>query len=163
MELAQPVNQRVMIWATAVNRFQELHHPLSKYPNSRWIYIDVYYGSGWQADRLGNELNKMGWGSRDPNGQIFVRHSSWSHWSNDEHHGGAKPNKGLNPRCHPLLSTTRSRTPPTVLGCPPDVEFEGWTGHSRSRRVLPQYSGQTTCLASSRTRASCATTPRDRV
>ena len=116
----------------AVNRFQELRNqfPLSKYPNFRWIYIDVYYGSGWQADRLGNELNKMGWEVGSEWADRFERHSLWSHWSNDEHYGGAT-NKGLNSQVIRFVDNANKDNwnPNVVLGYPQIVEFEGWTGH----------------------------------
>lgn len=117
-------------------RFQDFRdqYPLSQYPNFRWIYMDVYYGSGWTADRLGHELNAMGWELGSEWSEKFERHSTWSHWSNDENYGGYT-NKGLNSEIIRFIDNANKDTwnPNVVLGYPQIVEFEGWTGHTEQR------------------------------
>lgn len=127
------VDQRADLGSGAViKRFQDLRNqfPLATYPNFRWIYIDVYYGSGWQAERLGRELNKMGWEMGSEWADRFERYSTWSHWSNDENYGGAT-NKGLNSDVIRFVDNSNKDNwnPNVVLGYPQIVEFEGWTGH----------------------------------
>ncbi|WP_196717571.1 endo-alpha-N-acetylgalactosaminidase family protein [Actinomyces trachealis] len=118
------------------SRFQALRDefPLASYPSFRWIYIDVYYGSGWTSDRLGQELNKQGWEVGSEWSDKFERHSVWSHWSNDENYGGASL-KGLNSEVIRFIDNANKDTwnPDVALGYPQVVEFEGWTGHQDQR------------------------------
>ncbi|MDY3678081.1 MAG: endo-alpha-N-acetylgalactosaminidase family protein [Actinomyces urogenitalis] len=115
-----------------VKRFQDFRDefPLEDYPNFRWIYLDVYYGSGWTADRLGHELNSMGWEVGSEWSEKFERYSTWSHWSNDENYGGYTL-KGMSSQIIRFIDNAHKDTwnPNVVLGYPQIVDFEGWTGH----------------------------------
>ncbi|WP_172120548.1 endo-alpha-N-acetylgalactosaminidase family protein [Actinomyces faecalis] len=115
-----------------VKRFQDFRDefPLQEYPSFRWIYLDVYYGSGWTADRLGHELNEMGWEIGSEWSEKFERYSTWSHWSNDENYGGHTL-KGMSSEIIRFIDNAHKDTwnPNVVLGYPQIVDFEGWTGH----------------------------------
>lgn len=131
------INQRQDLGKGKVtSRFQALRDefPLASYPAFRWIYIDVYYGSGWTADRLGQELNKQGWEVGSEWSDKFERHSVWSHWANDENYGGASL-KGMNSEVIRFIDNANKDTwnPDVALGYPQVVEFEGWTGHQDQR------------------------------
>lgn len=118
------------------SRFQALRNefPLASYPAFRWIYIDVYYGSGWTSDRLGKELNKQGWEVGSEWSDKFERYSTWSHWANDEHYGGSSL-KGMGSEVIRFIDNASKDTwnPDVALGYPQIVEFEGWTGHQDQR------------------------------
>ena len=127
------INQRDDLGSGKVTqRFQELRDqfPLAQYPSFRWIYIDVYYSSGWLADRLGRDLNQQGWEVGSEWADKFERFSTWSHWSNDERYGGSKL-KGLNSEIIRFIDNANKDNwnPNVALGYPQIVEFEGWTGH----------------------------------
>jgi endo-alpha-N-acetylgalactosaminidase len=108
-------------------RFQQLRDETDK--NLNFLYIDVYYQSGWLADSLSRQLAAQGWQIGTEWSDRFERSSLWSHWANDLDYGGAT-NKGLNSK---IIRFVRNHEKDTwnndpILGQPALVDFEGWTG-----------------------------------
>ncbi|MDO4666206.1 MAG: endo-alpha-N-acetylgalactosaminidase family protein [Actinomycetaceae bacterium] len=99
--------------------------------NLDWLYIDVYYDDGWEADRLGKELQKQGWKVGSEWAYSLPEVSLWSHWANEERYGGQQ-NKGLNSKILRFMENSRRDTfnPDPILSNTNLVEFEGWTGHN---------------------------------
>ncbi|UNX55182.1 endo-alpha-N-acetylgalactosaminidase family protein [Georgenia sp. TF02-10] len=110
-------------------RFAQLRE--ETHENLDFLYLDVYYNYGWQADRLARELGEQGWTIGTEWSDRFERYSLWSHWANDENYGGST-NKGLNSQIIRFIDNAHKDTwnPHPLLGYAQIVEFEGWTGHT---------------------------------
>ncbi|GAA1485489.1 endo-alpha-N-acetylgalactosaminidase family protein [Brachybacterium fresconis] len=114
---------------TAVlQRFQKLRDDVPD--NLSFLYMDVYYPSGWEGQRLSQELQQQDWVISTEWANKMPRESIWSHWANDENYGGTS-NKGLNSQVLRFLDNARKDVwNPDPLLCNANVqEFEGWTGH----------------------------------
>lgn len=111
-----------------LRRFQQFRDEAPA--NLDWLYIDVFYDSGWKADRLARELNKQGWRVGSEWADKFERYSMWSHWANDEKYGGTG-NKGLTSQIIRFIDnhSKDNFNPHPVLGYSQIKDFEGWTGH----------------------------------
>lgn len=111
-----------------LERFQEFRDEVPE--NLSWLYIDVYYPDGWQAKRLGAELEKQGWTIGSEWSDKLPDQNIWSHWANDENYGGSS-NKGINSQIFRFVDNSNRDifNPDPVLGHSSTVEFEGWTGH----------------------------------
>ncbi|MDN5687264.1 MAG: endo-alpha-N-acetylgalactosaminidase family protein [Brachybacterium sp.] len=129
------VNQSYMIdgpkdlGSTAVlRRFQALRDEAPE--NLSFLYVDVYYPSGWEGQRLSRELREQGWVVSTEWADKMPRESIWSHWANDENYGGTS-NKGLNSQVLRFLDNARKDVwnPDPLLSNANIQEFEGWTGH----------------------------------
>ncbi len=110
-------------------RFQQLRD--ETHPNLSLLYIDVYYSSGWIADRTLTELQKQDWNVATEWADRFERASLWSHWANDLDYGG-KTNKGLNSQIIRFIRNGEKDVwnDHPVLGHTALVDFEGWTGEN---------------------------------
>ncbi len=110
-----------------IRRFQQLRDETDK--NLQFLYIDVYYQSGWLADSLSRLLADQGWQIGTEWADRFERSSLWSHWANDLDYGGAT-NKGLNSQIIRFLRNDEKDiwNNDPILGQPALVDFEGWTG-----------------------------------
>ncbi len=99
--------------------------------NLDWLYIDVYWPSGWEGERLGKELNDMGWTIGSEWSDKFPEQNIWSHWSQEENYGGTT-NKGINSDVVRFVYNSKKDTwnPHPVLSNSNLVDFEGWTGHN---------------------------------
>lgn len=111
-----------------LERFQEFRDEAPA--NLDWLYVDVYYPFGWEAQRFGHELSKQGWEVGSEWSYTLPDVNIWSHWANDENYGG-QSNKGLNSQVVRFVENHRRDTfnPHPILSNPNVVEFEGWTGH----------------------------------
>lgn len=112
-----------------INRFKQLRDETDK--NLQFLYIDVYYQSGWLADSLTRQLAAQGWQVGTEWADRHERASLWSHWANDLDYGGAT-NKGLNSQ---IIRFVRNHEKDVwnndpILGQSALVDFEGWTGET---------------------------------
>ena len=110
-----------------LRRFQQLRDEAD--PNLQFLYIDVYYQSGWLADSLTRQLAGQGWQVGTEWADFHERASLWSHWANDLDYGGSS-NKGLNSQ---IIRFARNHEKDVwnndpILGQAALVDFEGWTG-----------------------------------
>ena len=110
-----------------VRRFQQLRDETD--PNLSFLYIDVYYSTGWLADGLTRQLREQGWNIGTEWAYRHERASTWAHWANDLDYGGAT-NKGLNSQ---IIRFVRNHEKDVwnqhpILGASANVDFEGWTG-----------------------------------
>lgn len=112
-----------------LDRFQEFRDEVPE--NLDWLYIDVYYPYGWEAQRLGSELADQGWILTTEWSDRFPDQSIWSHWANDENYGG-QSNKGINSDVVRFVENDRrdSFNPHPILSNTNAIEYEGWTGHN---------------------------------
>ncbi|WP_230197461.1 endo-alpha-N-acetylgalactosaminidase family protein [Timonella senegalensis] len=112
-----------------IERFQEFRDEVPE--NLSWLYIDVYSPDGWQAKRIGSELEKQGWVIASEWADKIPDQNIWSHWANDENYGG-QTNKGINSQIFRFVDNSRRDlfNPDPILGHSSTVEFEGWTGHN---------------------------------
>ncbi|GAB3536786.1 endo-alpha-N-acetylgalactosaminidase family protein [Arthrobacter tecti] len=117
--------RRDMVSNDVLERFQQLR---TEAPGLDALYLDVYYEYGWLQNRLGNELNDMGFQVTTEWSDHFDRHSLWSHWANDESYGG-QTNKGLNSQLIRFVRNSQKDTwnPHPILGNSELRDFEGWT------------------------------------
>ncbi|ATG50463.1 carbohydrate-binding protein [Brachybacterium vulturis] len=114
--------------AEVLRRFQEFRDEISE--NLSFLYVDVYYPSGWEGQRLSRELEKQGWAISTEWANKMPRSSLWSHWAADENYGGSS-NKGLNSQVIRFIDNSRKDVwnPDPLLSNANVQEFEGWTGH----------------------------------
>ncbi|MCC2594479.1 endo-alpha-N-acetylgalactosaminidase family protein [Tessaracoccus sp. OS52] len=111
-----------------LERFQEFWDERPE--NLNWLYLDVYYPNGWEAQRLGRGLAEQGWVIGSEWSDKLADQSVWSHWSQDENYGGAS-NKGINSDVIRFVHNSKRDTwnPHPILSNSNIVDFEGWTGH----------------------------------
>src|SRR5699024_9298601 len=109
-----------------LDRFRNLNEQV---PGLDFLYIDVYYSYGWQAEHLAQGLQEMGLAIASEWSNKFQRYNTWSHWAADENYGGSG-NKGINSQVFRFIANQRTDTwnPQPILGNAQIVEFEGWTG-----------------------------------
>lgn len=115
--------------STAVlDRFQTFRDEAPQ--NLSFLYMDVYYPSGWEGQRLAQELEAQGWVVSTEWANKMPRSSTWSHWANDENYGGST-NKGVNSQVIRFVDNDRKDiwNPDPLLSNANVQEFEGWTGH----------------------------------
>lgn len=111
-----------------LDRFQDFRDEAPE--NLTFLYMDVYYPSGWEGQRLSQELEAQGWDVSTEWANKMPRSSTWSHWATDENYGGST-NKGLNSQVIRFLDNSRKDVwnPDPLLSNANVQEFEGWTGH----------------------------------
>ncbi|MGP9538135.1 endo-alpha-N-acetylgalactosaminidase family protein [Brachybacterium sp. AOP43-C2-M15] len=111
-----------------LERFQDFRDESPE--NLTFLYMDVYYPSGWEGQRLSQELEDQGWDVSTEWANKMPRSSTWSHWATDENYGGST-NKGLNSQVIRFLDNSRKDVwnPDPLLSNANVQEFEGWTGH----------------------------------
>jgi endo-alpha-N-acetylgalactosaminidase len=111
-----------------LERFQDFRDEAPE--NLTFLYMDVYYPSGWEGQRLSHELEEQGWSVSTEWANKMPRSSTWSHWATDENYGGST-NKGLNSQVIRFLDNSRKDVwnPDPLLSNANVQEFEGWTGH----------------------------------
>lgn len=111
-----------------LQRFQDLRDETPE--NLSYLYVDVFYPSGWEGQRLSHELEEQGWVVSTEWANKMPRSSTWSHWATDENYGGST-NKGLNSQVIRFIDNTRKDVwnPDPLLSNANVQEFEGWTGH----------------------------------
>jgi endo-alpha-N-acetylgalactosaminidase len=111
-----------------LDRFQDFRDEAPE--NLTFLYMDVYYPSGWEGQRLSAELEAQGWDVSTEWANKMPRSSTWSHWATDENYGGST-NKGLNSQVIRFLVNSRKDVwnPDPLLSNANVQEFEGWTGH----------------------------------
>ncbi|MEV6400244.1 endo-alpha-N-acetylgalactosaminidase family protein [Streptomyces sp. NPDC051907] len=110
-------------------RFQQLRDETDR--NLSFLYIDVYYGHGWIADKTLQAVQAQGWNVGTEWSDKFERASLWSHWANDLDYGGAS-NKGLNSQIIRFIRNNEKDVwnNHPVLGQSALEDFEGWTGET---------------------------------
>lgn len=113
-----------------LKRLEQLRADFPVDSNMNWLYWDVYYKSGWQAQRFSSEMQKQGWRLGSEWAYSMPQVSTWSHWATDENYGGTG-NKGLNSKLIRYVENSYRDTfnPDPMLGNANIVDFEGWTGH----------------------------------
>ncbi|MDD7505326.1 MAG: endo-alpha-N-acetylgalactosaminidase family protein [Actinomycetaceae bacterium] len=113
-----------------LKRLEQLREDFPADSNLNWLYWDVYYKHGWQAQRFAYEMQQQGWRLGSEWAYSMPQYSTWSHWATDENYGGSA-NKGLNSRLIRYVENSYRDTfnPDPMLGNANIVDFEGWTGH----------------------------------
>lgn len=114
-----------------LKRLEELRADFPADSNMNWLYWDVYYPRGWQANRFAQEVADQGWRLSSEWSDAQIENNTWSHWANEESYGGTS-NKGLNSKLMRFVLNSDRDTfnPDPKLGNANVVEFEGWTGHN---------------------------------
>lgn len=109
-------------------RFQKFRDDMPA--NLSFLYMDVYYPNGWEAQRHVEGLVDQGWDMATEWADKYPRYSTWSHWANDENYGGQK-NKGVNSQLLRFIDNAHKDiwNPHPILSNANVQEFEGWTGH----------------------------------
>ena len=118
-----------------LNRFKELKDQV---PGLDFIYVDVWYGDGWESRQIAKEINGLGWRLETEFPNKFENESTWMHWSADVNYGG-EDLKGFNSQIvrfirnhqkdnwivgHPLLGGTEI------------MDAEGWQGHKDFNKMI---------------------------
>lgn len=112
-------------------RLDQLREEFPADSNLNFLYWDVYYGSGWEAQRFASEMEKQGWRLGSEWAYGMPSYSTWSHWATDEPYGGVST-KGLNSQLIRFVENSYRDTfnPDPMLGNAGIQDFEGWTGHA---------------------------------
>lgn len=113
-----------------LKRLKQLRAEFPIDSNMNWLYWDVYYKHGWQAQRFASEMQKQGWRLGSEWAYSMPQYSTWSHWATDEKYGG-QATKGINSKLIRYVENSYRDTfnPDPMLGNANIVDFEGWTGH----------------------------------
>ncbi|MGO1487974.1 MAG: endo-alpha-N-acetylgalactosaminidase family protein [Arachnia sp.] len=121
-------SQKDLALGNVLGRFQDFYDERPE--NLDWLYVDVYYPNGWEAERLSSELSKQGWVVSSEWSDKMTNQSVWSHWSQDENYGGAS-NKGLQSDVIRFVLNSQRDTwnPHPILSNSNVVDFEGWAGN----------------------------------
>lgn len=124
-------NQKDLATGNVLKRLEELRADFPADSNMNWLYWDVYYPRGWEANRFSQEVSDQGWRIASEWSDAQIENNTWSHWANEEAYGGTS-NKGLNSQLVRFVLNTDRDTfnPHPMLGNANVVEFEGWTGHN---------------------------------
>lgn len=132
MNQAYYMNERKdLASGNVLKRLDQLRADFPADSNMNWLYWDVYYKHGWQAQRFGQEMRDRGWRLGSEWAYSMPQFSSWSHWANDEAYGGTNM-KGINSQLIRYIENSYRDTfnPDPMLGNTNVIEFEGWTGHT---------------------------------
>ncbi|MEW6899490.1 endo-alpha-N-acetylgalactosaminidase family protein [Trueperella pyogenes] len=112
-------------------RLEQLRKDFPKDSNLNWLYWDVYYEHGWQAEAFSRRMQEaQGWRIGSEWAFSLPTLSTWSHWANDEPYGGSE-NKGLNSTLIRFVQNSYRDTfnPHPMLGNTNVYEYEGWAGN----------------------------------
>ncbi len=131
MNQAYYINERKdLATGNVLKRLDQLREEFPADSNMNWLYWDVYYKHGWQAQRFAQEMSDRGWRLGSEWAYSMPQYSTWSHWATDESYGGSS-NKGINSQLLRYIENSYRDTfnPDPMLGNANISEFEGWTGH----------------------------------
>ncbi|WP_460997650.1 endo-alpha-N-acetylgalactosaminidase family protein [Trueperella pyogenes] len=113
-------------------RLEQLRKDFPKDSNLNWLYWDVYYKKGWQAEAFSRRMQEaQGWRIGSEWAYSLPTLSTWSHWATDESYVTKPENKGLNSDLIRFVQNSYRDTfnPHPMLGNANVYEYEGWTGH----------------------------------
>ena len=68
---------------TSGKLYQRLDEMKADLPNIDWVYVDVYFGTGWNARKLAEKLISCGWAPYTEFPGLFERYVTWNHTSQD--------------------------------------------------------------------------------
>lgn len=81
LDQAHLVDQRYDITSGKLyERLDEMHRAL---PQTDWVYVDVYFGDGWDAWKLARKLQSFGLPVYTEYENIMTRYTTWNHRSQD--------------------------------------------------------------------------------
>ena len=128
-------SQKDLALGNVLDRFQKFYDERPE--NLDWLYVDVYYPNGWEAERLSGELSKQGWVVSSEWSDKMPNQSIWSHWSQDENYGGAD-NKGIQSDVIRFVLNSQRDTwnPHPILSNSNVVDFEGWAGKTNYNNFI---------------------------
>ena len=63
--------------------YQRLNEMRADLPALDWVYVDVYFGVGWEAYKLATKMNGLGWAIYTEFPWLLERYVSWNHTSQD--------------------------------------------------------------------------------
>lgn len=124
-------DQKDLATGNLLKRLEQLRKDFPADSNLNWLYWDVYYNSGWQAESFAwNQQNRLGFRLGSEWAYSLPTLSTWSHWANDEAYGGTG-NKGLSSTLIRFVENSYRDTfnPDPMLGNTNVREFEGWTAN----------------------------------
>ncbi len=59
--------------------YKRIDEMAAELPDLKWVYVDVYFGKGWDAYKLVNRLNHHGWAAYTEFEGIMERGATWIH------------------------------------------------------------------------------------
>ncbi|MBL4936001.1 Ig-like domain-containing protein [Clostridium sp. YIM B02515] len=118
--------------AASGNRLSRLEELKKQVPNLEYIYLDVWYGDGWNSRQVAKDINSMGWRLETEFPNAIEYDSTWSHWAVDYNYG-SKDTKGVNSDIVQFIrnhqkDTWVARDP--LLGGAEMCDYEGWQGRN---------------------------------
>lgn len=116
--------------ANSGNRLARLQQLKNEIPNLGFLYVDVWYGDGWETRRFAREINGLGWQVTTEFPDKFEENTLWNHWATDVNYGGSNY-KGINSDIVRFLRNHQrddwiARHP--LLGGAEITAYEGWQG-----------------------------------
>ncbi|TYP74846.1 endo-alpha-N-acetylgalactosaminidase family protein [Paenibacillus methanolicus] len=118
--------------ASSGNRLARLQSLKAQAPNLDFIYLDVWYTKGWDARRIGGEINSQGWTLATEFPDDHEYNAVWNHWAVDYNYGG-QDIKGYSSQIARFIrnhqkDTWIARHP--LLGGTEMDDYEGWQGRT---------------------------------
>lgn len=116
--------------ANSGNRLNRLQQLKNEVPNLDFLYVDVWYGDGWETRKFAREINGLGYQVTTEFPDKFEENTLWNHWATDVNYGGSDY-KGINSQIARFIRNHQrddwiARHP--VLGGAEITAYEGWQG-----------------------------------
>ncbi len=68
---------------TSGKLYRRLDEMKADLPELEWVYVDVYFGTGWNARQLARKINTLGWTLYTEFPGLFERYGTWNHTAQD--------------------------------------------------------------------------------
>ncbi|MCR8644547.1 endo-alpha-N-acetylgalactosaminidase family protein [Paenibacillus sp. N1-5-1-14] len=117
--------------ATSGNRLSRFQQLKNDVPGLKFVYLDVWYGDGWESRQVAREINQQGFRLETEFPDTLEYDSTWTHWAVDYAYGGTTNNKGFNSQIARFIRNHQkdawiARDP--LLGSAEMADYEGWQG-----------------------------------
>ncbi|WP_239257295.1 endo-alpha-N-acetylgalactosaminidase family protein [Listeria ilorinensis] len=117
--------------AISNNRLQRFEDLKKVAPNLDFVYVDVWYGDGWESKRLAEEIKQQGYNVYTEFPSAMESDAVWTHWSADKNYGGSDT-KGINSTITRFIRNHQKDnwviTDNPLLGGTELIGAEGWAG-----------------------------------
>jgi endo-alpha-N-acetylgalactosaminidase len=113
-------------------RLSRLKELKDQVPNLEFVYLDVWYGDGWDSRQVTKDINAMGWRLETEFPNVLENDATWNHWAVDYSYGG-QDTKGFNSNIVQFIRNHQKDTwiaKDPLLGGAEMCDYEGWQGRT---------------------------------
>ena len=124
--------------ATSGNRLSRLKQLKDQVPNLEFVYLDVWYGDGWDNRQVAKDINGMGWRLETEFPNTLENDATWNHWAVDYSYGGTDT-KGFNSNIVQFIRNHQKDTwiaKDPLLGGAEMSDYEGWQGRTNFNDMI---------------------------